>query len=176
MHGATSMPNDLAPCVCLPAMADPGATPKSPPLPPRVVVRGAWLLHRAMHRLTGGRRGLWTAKPGKWGTLQLTTIGRKSGEEREAILGYIEDGPNLVTMAMNGWAAPEPAWWLNLQAHPDATVELKDGTRHVQGRAAEGEERDRLWATWRTYNEGLDGYASRRPTETAVVVLEPRDI
>ena len=46
---------------------------------------------------------------------------------RVAIVGYIEDGPNLVTPAMNGWADPEPAWWLNLQAHPDATVELPDG-------------------------------------------------
>ena len=51
-------------------------------------------------------------------------------------------GPNLVTMAMNGWADPEPAWWLNLQAHPDATVDLVDGsrarprTRRGQGRAA----------------------------------------
>src|SRR5262245_1180849 len=42
--------------------------------------------------------------------------------ERSVILGYVEDGPNLVTMAMNGWADGEPAWWLNLQAHPDATV------------------------------------------------------
>ncbi len=40
---------------------------------------------------------------------------------------------------------PEPAWWLNLQAKPDATVELKTGTRTVRGRTAVGEERDRLW-------------------------------
>jgi len=39
------------------------------------------------------------------------------------ILGYYEDGPNLVSMAMNGWGAAEPAWWLNLQADPQALVE-----------------------------------------------------
>ena len=66
--------------------------------------------------------------------MRLTTVGRKTGKERSAILGYYEDGPNLVTMAMNGWAEPEPAWWLNLQAQPDVTVELKDGTRAVRGR------------------------------------------
>ena len=55
---------------------------------------------------------------GKWGTLVLHSVGRRSGKEREAILGYVEDGPNLVTMAMNGWADPEPAWWLNLQDVP----------------------------------------------------------
>ena len=90
------------------------------------------------------------------------------------VVGYFEDGPNVVTMAMNGWGEAEPAWWLNLQAHPDAKIELVDGPRLVTGRAAEGEERDRLWARWQEIDENLDAYAARRPTETAVVVLEPR--
>jgi deazaflavin-dependent oxidoreductase (nitroreductase family) len=150
------------------------AQPKSPRLPPRWFVRTAWVVHRAIHRLTGGRRGLWKPRTGKWGTMRLTTVGRKTGKERSAILGYYEDGENLVTMAMNGWAEPEPAWWLNLQAQPDVMVELKDGTRAVKGRAAQGEERERLWAKWREFGDSPDGYAARRPTETAVVVLEPR--
>lgn len=150
------------------------ASPTSPRLPPRWFIRIAWMVHRAIHRLSGGRRGLWPPTGDKYGALRLTTIGRKSGKERQAILGYYEDGPNLVTMAMNGWGEPEPAWWLNLQARPDTTVELKDGPRAVRGRAATGEERERLWARWREIDEGLDGYASRRPSETAVVVLEPR--
>ena len=150
------------------------AQPRSPRLPPRWFVRTAWVVHRAIHRLTGGRRGLWPPRAGKWGTMRLTTVGRRTGKERSAILGYYEDGPNLVTMAMNGWAEPEPAWWLNLQAQPDVTVELKDGTRAVTGRAAVGEERERLWARWREFGDDPGGYATRRPTETAVVVLEPR--
>jgi F420H(2)-dependent quinone reductase len=150
------------------------ARPKSPRLPPRFVIVGAWYLHRAMHRLTGGRRGLWRPKPNRWGTMRLTTVGRRSGKQREAILGYYEDGPNLVTMAMNGWAEAEPAWWLNLQANPETTVELKDGVRAVRGRAAVGEERERLWARWREMGDDVDGYATRRPAGTAVVVLEPR--
>jgi deazaflavin-dependent oxidoreductase (nitroreductase family) len=148
---------------------------RSPRLPPRWFVRAAWVFHRGYYRVTGKRRGLWRPRPGKWGTMRLHTLGRKTGQERIAILGYYEDGPNLVTMAMNGWAEPEPAWWLNLQAHPDATVELKDEIRAVHGRAAEGEERERLWARWREFgDEHLDGYATRRPGGTAIVVLEPR--
>src|SRR5687767_12894994 len=146
---------------------------KSPRLPPRFVVVGAWFLHRALHRLTGGRRGLWPPKEKRWGTLRLATLGRKSGKERSAILGYFEDGPNLVTLAMNGWSEAQPAWWLNLQAHPDTTVELADGTRRVRGREAVGEERDRLWARWKDFGDDVDGYATRRPAGTAVVVLEP---
>jgi F420H(2)-dependent quinone reductase len=91
------------------------------------------------------------------------------------ILGYYEDGPNLVSMAMNGWAAAEPAWWLNLQADPQAVVELAGVTRReVRGRLAVGDERERLWQRWRELDKNLDSYAARRPRETAVVVLEPR--
>jgi deazaflavin-dependent oxidoreductase (nitroreductase family) len=91
------------------------------------------------------------------------------------IIGYFEDGPDLVSMAMNGWGAAEPAWWLNLQAHPEAVVELAGGIRReVLGRAAVGGQRERLWQRWRELNPNLDGYAARRPRETAVVVLESR--
>ena len=89
------------------------------------------------------------------------------------ILGYIEDGPNLVTLAMNGWGEGEPAWWLNLQAHPQARIQLRDGSREVLAHAATGQERARLWERWRSLEKNLDGYALRRSTETAVVVLEP---
>ena len=117
---------------------------------------------------------MWAPKPDGWGAMRLTTVGRRSGRERSVILGYFEDGPDLVTMAMNGWEPEEPAWWLNLQAQPDVNVELVDGLRSVTGRAATGEERDRLWDRWREIDKKLDAYAALRPTETAVVVLEPR--
>ncbi|MCA1570385.1 MAG: nitroreductase family deazaflavin-dependent oxidoreductase [Chloroflexi bacterium] len=145
-----------------------------PKLPPRWFVRVAWVVHRAIYRVTGGRIGLWRPKTNRWGTMRLTSIGRRTGAERTAILGYYEDGPNLVTMAMNGWADGEPAWWLNLLARPDATIVLADGTRAVRARAAEGDERARLWARWRDMGDDVDGYATLRSTETAVVVLEPQ--
>lgn len=146
------------------------------PLPPRLVIRAFWTLHRAILRLSGGRLGLRRPSPKTWGMMRLTTVGRRSGRERQAILGYFEDGPNLVTMAMNGWGEAEPAWWLNLQASPDTTVELGDGPRLVRGRAATPEERPGLWARWGAYDgeEELASWAARRSRETAVVILEPR--
>jgi deazaflavin-dependent oxidoreductase (nitroreductase family) len=144
-------------------------------VPPRWFVVTFWHAHRRFVRTTGGRKGLWPPRPGKWGALRLTTTGRRSGEPRSVILGYYEDGDDLVSMAMNGWGAPEPAWWLNLQADPEAIVDLAGGERReVRGRAAVGEERERLWQRWRELDRNLDGYAARRPRETAVVVLEPR--
>ena len=153
------------------------ATSSSSWLPPRWFIRGAWVVHRAIYRFSGGRRGLSLPTPGsRFGHLRLTTVGRRSGRSREAILGYVEDGPNLVTLAMNGWGSPEPAWWLNLQSNPDATVELKNGPLPIHARAAIGEERDRLWAKVRQHRGygDMDGYARRRAGETAVVVFEPR--
>ncbi len=143
-------------------------------LPPRWFVRLAWHTHRAAYRVTGGRVGLWRAKPHRWGTLRLTTTGRRTGQERSVILGYLEDGPNLLTLAMNGWADAEPAWWLNLQAHPNVRIELPDGPRSVTARAAAGAERTRVWALWRQVDLKLDAYAALRSSETAVVILEPR--
>jgi hypothetical protein len=89
-------------------------------LPPRWFVVTAWHLHRQIVRASRGRKGLWPPRPGKWGALRLTTRGRRSRKPRSVILGYYEDGDNLVSMAMNGWGAPEPAWWMNLQARPGA--------------------------------------------------------
>jgi deazaflavin-dependent oxidoreductase (nitroreductase family) len=106
--------------------------------------------------------------------MRLTAIGRRTGRPRSVILGYVEDGPNLVTLAMNGWLEGEPAWWLNLQAQPDAKVRLVDGPRLVRAHAAAGDERSRLWARWRQIGKNLDSYAALRSSETAVVVLEPR--
>ncbi|MGI8518691.1 MAG: nitroreductase/quinone reductase family protein [Acidimicrobiia bacterium] len=160
------------PAVCWQArMSD--ARKQQARVPPRWFVRLAWYTHRGLYRVTGGRLGLWRPKGNRWGTMRLTTIGRRTGQSRSVILGYFEDGPNLVTMAMNGWADGEPAWWLNLQAHPVARVSLTDGTRTVRGREAEGEERSRLWARWREIDKKLDAYAALRSGETAVVILEP---
>jgi deazaflavin-dependent oxidoreductase (nitroreductase family) len=152
-------------------------TERTAKLPPRWFIRGAWIAHRAIHRITGGRRGLASPKPGgRFGYLRLTTVGRRSGKERVAILGYIEDGANLVTLAMNGWADSDPAWWLNLQTRSVATVELKGGTSHpVRARAAGGEERQRLWAKLSEHTGWGDtaAFTALRSGETAVVVFEP---
>ena len=147
---------------------------QAPRLPPRWFVRLAWSAHRTVYRMSGGRVGLWRPKPGRWGTARLTTTGRRTGQQRSVIVGYFEDGPNLVTLAMNGWADGEPAWWLNLQAQPSATVDLVKGSRPVKARAAEGAERSRLWAKWRDIDKQLDAFAALRSSETAVVILEPR--
>ena len=152
--------------------------PKSASLPPRWIIRSAWAIHRAIYSVTRGRIGLRPPKEKVWGMMRLTTVGRRSGKARVAIVGYYEDGPNLVTLAMNGWGETDPAWWLNLQTAPDTTVVLADGPREVRARAATGDERERLWTTFRDYpgwGEDITALAARRSRETAVVVLEPRE-
>jgi deazaflavin-dependent oxidoreductase (nitroreductase family) len=139
-------------------------------------VHAAWRVHRALYRLSGGRF-LWAASNKRgWGALRLTTIGRKSGQERNVIIGYIEDGTRLVAIAMNGWDEGSPSWWLNLEAHPDAFVRLTgEDPRPVRARLAAGDERDRLWQRWVTVDPRIDAFSSQRSTETPVVVLDPRD-
>jgi len=148
---------------------------KKPFLPPRFVIRMAWAIHRLVYRSSRGRSGLSLPHGDEYGTMRLRSIGRRTGRERSAMLGYFLDGPNLVTLAMNGWGEPEPAWWLNLQAHPDAVVDLMAGPREVVARPAIGEERARLWARMSRGRFGsLDRWAALRSPETAVVVFEPK--
>ena len=147
--------------------------PKRIPIP-RWSIRTIWAGHRALVSATGGRRGLRTPTPERYGTLRLFTTGRKTGEPRTAILAYLEDGPDLVLMPMNGWAEPEPAWFINLQAHPDANAELPGGTRSVRARLASSDDRARLWPAWDVAWKGeLDAWAANRSRPTQLVILEP---
>lgn len=143
--------------------------------PPAWVMHAFWRAHRRLYRLSRGRF-LWTPQSRLgWGAVHLTTVGRRSGKERGVIVGYLEDGANLVTLAMNGGEEGHPAWWLNLEARPDAVIRLPhQDPRPVRARAATGEERDRLWQRWLAVDPGND-VSARRSTETVVVVLEPRE-
>jgi deazaflavin-dependent oxidoreductase (nitroreductase family) len=155
-------------------MSDIEPVVSEPRLPPRWFIRFFWQAHRRLYRVTGGRLGLRRPKPAGYGILCLETIGRRTGQKHKVMVGYFEDGPNFVTMAMNGWGETEPAWWLNLQAHPAVQAHLIDRSINVIGRAAEDEERKRLWNRWKEIDKNLDGYAARRPAQTAVVILEPQ--
>jgi deazaflavin-dependent oxidoreductase (nitroreductase family) len=77
--------------------------------------------------------------------LVLTTTGAKSGEPREAIVSFHEDGDKIVIAASKGGADENPSWYYNLVAHPEATVEIGADTFPVHATVTEGAERDRLW-------------------------------
>ena len=153
-------------------------TEKQPTAP--AFVRTFWAIHRGIYRISRGRLGPWRPKPGKrFGVMGLTTHGRRSGQPRLAMVGYFEDGRNLVTLAMNGWADTEPAWWLNLQAKPEATVMLKTGPRAVRARKASEAEHDRLWARFDDFpgwGDDLGARVSTRTTNTPIIIFEPQEM
>lgn len=150
---------------------------RPPTLPPAWFKHLFWRTHRFLHRVSGGRF-LWTPQARRgWGAMRLTTTGRRSGRPRTVIVGYVEDVFTPVVLAMNGWDEGHPAWWLNLEANPDAVIKVKGGPeREVRARRVEGPERERLWQLWASVDEGLDAYAALRSVETPVVVFEPRDL
>ena len=129
---------------------------KPPKLPPVWFKHVFWRVHRFLYRFPAGVV-LWTPRNKRGlGAMYLTTIGRKSGRQRSVIIGYIEDDSTPVVLAMNGWDEGQPAWWLNLEAHPDAVIRLKgQPERLVRGRRVDGEEHDRLWRLWAEVDEGL---------------------
>jgi hypothetical protein len=57
-------------------------------VPPRWFIRLAWYSHRGLYRISRGRLGLWRPRGDRWGTLRLTTTGRRTGRQRSVILGH----------------------------------------------------------------------------------------
>ncbi len=129
--------------------------------------------HVRVYRETGGARGYdWNGSE----ILLLTTTGRKSGEERTIPLCFARDGDNLVIVASKGGAPTHPAWYLNLQADPEVTVQVKDKVFAATARTAQSPERERLWPIALTAWPLYDNYQHKTDREIPVVVLEPADI
>ena len=128
--------------------------------------------HVQKYRATDGEVGYeWNGAP----ILLLTTTGRKTGRVRTTPLCFLPDGGDLVVVASNGGLPWFPAWWLNLQAQPRATVRVGRVTRAVVARPAAPEERARLWAAITTIAPGYLEYERRAPREIPLAILQPSE-
>lgn len=134
-----------------------------------------WLLalitsvHRAVYRLSGGRVG---ANLLGLRVLLLTTIGRRSGRERTLPLLYVEDEKGWVVIASNAGDDRDPAWWHNLRARPEATLQVGRERHAVRARRATPPEEARLWpklvGAYRPYAR----YRERARRPIPLVILE----
>lgn len=130
--------------------------------------------HTFLYQRTGGRLGhTIPGVPGKM--LLLDHVGAKSGTRRTSPLLYVRDGEDLVIVASKGGYPKNPAWFHNLKANPDTTVQVGSHHLPVHARVAKPEERDRLWALAVEGYHGYEDYAVRsKGREIPLVVLEPR--
>ncbi|MBK5220128.1 MAG: nitroreductase family deazaflavin-dependent oxidoreductase [Thermoleophilia bacterium] len=129
--------------------------------------------HTFLYRRTGGRLGhSIPGVPGKM--LLLDHVGAKSGTKRTAPLLYVEDGADVVIVASKGGFPKHPAWYHNLMANPDTTVQIGSEVRPVHARVATPEERERLWPLAVKAYGGYRDYEARTDREIPLVVLEPR--
>jgi deazaflavin-dependent oxidoreductase (nitroreductase family) len=120
-------------------------------------------------RANGGKVGSMGDAP----LLILHTTGAKSGEERESPVLYRTEGDDLVVFASFAGAPTNPAWFHNLVANPDVTVELGDGTRPMRARVADTDERDRIWQAHKKEWPQFQEYEDKTDRTIPVVVLEP---
>jgi deazaflavin-dependent oxidoreductase (nitroreductase family) len=129
--------------------------------------------HTFLYRHTGGRIG--HSFPGVEGKmLLLDHVGAKSGTLRTSPLLYVDDGANVVIVASKGGFPKHPAWYHNLLANPDTTVQIGSERRPVHARVARPEERERLWEMAVKAYSGYKAYKRRTDREIPLVVLEPR--
>jgi deazaflavin-dependent oxidoreductase (nitroreductase family) len=131
--------------------------------------------HTFLYKRTGGRLG--HSIPGVRGKmLLLDHVGAKSGKKRTSPLLYVEDGADVVIIASKGGFPKHPAWYHNLMANPDTTVQIGSEVRPVYARVARPEERERLWEMADASYSGYADYRARAEREIPLVVLEPRPI
>jgi len=142
--------------------------------PPRWVFQAFWALHKGVSHAAGGRIGTRPPTENRVGTLFLLSRGRRSGQVRRNGLFYLEDGGALVVVASNAGAENDPAWWLNLQATPEAEVDMPGGRRPVRARPATAPDRDRLWPRLVGANPPYAEYQKAVTRPIPVVILEPR--
>ena len=137
------------------------------------VLRRLMGVHTAIYRATGGRVG--HTFPGLPTMLLLEHVGAKSGTRRTTPLLYMEDGDDLVIVASKGGNPKNPAWYHNLRANPDTTVQVGREKREVHARVASDTERERLWPKVVETYSSYEDYQKRTDRKIPLVVLEPRD-
>ena len=136
------------------------------------VTRRLMAVHTAIYKASGGRIG--HKGPGLPTMLLLDHAGAKSGKTRTSPLLYFEDGDDLVIVASKGGFPKHPAWFHNLKANPDTTVQVGREKRDVHARVATPEERKRLWPkAVKTYS-GYEQYQERTDRQIPLVILERR--
>lgn len=129
-------------------------------------------VHTAIYRASGGRIG--HRLPGAPPMLLLDHVGAKSGTKRTSPLVYLEDGEDVVIIASKGGFPKHPAWFHNLRANPETTVQIGTEHRAVTARVATAPERARLWPMAVDLYSGYADYQRKAPREIPVVILEPR--
>jgi deazaflavin-dependent oxidoreductase (nitroreductase family) len=129
-------------------------------------------VHRAILAVSGGRIG-WNA--GGMTALQLHTIGRTTGERRSVMLTCpIEVDGNPVVVASRGGDDHHPAWFLNLQAHPEVEVTMRGETRPMLATVVPDDERAALWKQVTAAQKRYAGYQKRTERAIPLVILTPR--
>lgn len=128
--------------------------------------------HALAYRATGGRIG--HRLPGLPPMLLLDHVGARSGRRRTTPLVYVPDGDDVVIVASKGGHPRNPAWFHNLRANPDTTIQIGSERRSVRARVASPNERARLWPKAVAAYPGYRGYQERTEREIPLVILEPR--
>jgi deazaflavin-dependent oxidoreductase (nitroreductase family) len=134
---------------------------------------GAWMLehgHRALLKITGGR---YPKKVAGMQPVELTTIGRKTGQRRATLLtSPIFGEDRVVLVASKGGHTDNPIWYLNLVANPDVEIVADGQTRKMRARTASPEEKAALWPELVKAYKGYDGYQRNTTRDIPVVICE----
>jgi F420H(2)-dependent quinone reductase len=147
-----------------------GSNEKDLSVPARLALKLGSGAHAGVYRATGGKL---FGRMGKSPILLLNTVGRKTGRKRTSPLLYVMDGEDFVVIASKGGAPTHPAWYMNLMANPEATVEIGDREVRVEAEVADPEDKPRLWQKMVEMYPTYDDYQRKTEREIPLLVLRP---
>jgi deazaflavin-dependent oxidoreductase (nitroreductase family) len=123
-----------------------------------------------MYEASDGRVG---ASSSQGPMLLLSTVGRRSGQPRTTVLLFMRDGGDFVVVGSNGGRPQPPAWALNLEAEPKATVRDGRRTLSVVAETVSPEERGELWSRLHEFYPGWSHYQTLTDRRLPVIRLRP---
>jgi deazaflavin-dependent oxidoreductase (nitroreductase family) len=132
-------------------------------------------IHVALYRRSAGRIAGHLPGWPQARILLLDHVGAKTETRRTAPLMYHQENDTYAVVASKGGQPTHPAWFHNLRANPDTTIQIGSRVREVRARVASEEERARLWPEFVAFYPGYDFFQRlANDREIPIVMLEPR--
>lgn len=128
-------------------------------------------IHVALYRRSAGRFGSHVPGWPEARILLLDHVGARSGSHRTSPLIYHEHDAGFAVAASKGGQPTHPAWYFNLQAHPNTTIQIGSDVQAVNARIAAEAEHERLWSEFAAIYPGYHSFAKHAGNRRIPIVI-----
>lgn len=136
----------------------------------RMIVRLQWKMRKVMWNLSGGRLG---RRVNGMPIVEVVAIGRKSGQPRQILIFFIDDGGVPAILGTSAGKDVDPAWAKNLRLNPQARARWDGAWRDASAVELKGSEHERVWEMAAAAFPGYEEYRTHLTRPVPIFRLEP---